>query len=509
MTTIDPTPYRTEAPAPRAGVREWLALGVLMLSVLLVSVDNTVLSFALPMISVALQPSGAQLLWIVDVYPLMLATLLVAMGSLGDRIGRRRLLMIGATGFGAVSALAAFAPSAEMLITARALQGLFGATLMPSTLSLLRNIFHDAGQRRLAIAAWGGMFSGGAALGPILGGWLLEHFWWGSVFLINIPVVVVLLGTALWVVPESKDPRPGAIDVVSIALSMATMLPIVYGIKRAATERFDLTVLGVLLVGATAGVLFVRRQQRAKDPMLDVALFRNRFFSGAVLSNLLSMAGFAGFIFFAAQFLQLVAGLSPMQAAVALLPGLVMTVLAGFLAVAVVAKVGVRWLVSGSFLLAAIGYAVVGAPGAVPTLWTVAIGFAVLGVGIGIAETLTNDVVLTVVPPHRAGSASAISETAYEVGALLGTAVLGSVLTATFRSRLDPPATVLEQSDPTSLETLGGALEEAARYPAAVADQLVESAHLAFDAGVQATAIAAILLSLAAAVVAHRTLRGR
>ena len=509
MTTIDPTPHPTGTLAPRAGVREWLALGVLMLSVLMASVDNTVLSFALPMISVALHPTGAQLLWIVDVYPLMLATLLVAMGSLGDRIGRRRLLMVGAVGFGLASAMAAFATSAELLITARALQGVFGATLMPSTLSLLRNIFHDAGQRRLAIAAWGAMFSGGAALGPILGGWLLEHFWWGSVFLINLPVVVVLVITALVVVPESKDPSPGAIDVPSIGLSMITMLPVVYGIKRAATEALDGYTLAALAVGGTAGVLFFRRQQRAGHPMLDVRLFRNRLFSGAVLSNLLSMAGFAGFIFFAAQFLQLVAGLSPMQAALALLPGLALTVMAGFVAVAAVRKVSTRWLVSGSFLLAALGYAVVGAPGATPTLWTVAIGFAVLGVGIGIAETLTNDVVLDVVPPHRAGSASAISETAYEVGALLGTAVLGSVLTATFRSRLRVPATVREGSSPASLETLGSTLDEAAGYPDAVADQLVHSAHLAFDAGVQATAVAAILLSAAAAVVAHRTLRGR
>lgn len=509
MTTIDPTPHRTEVPAPRADARAWVALAVLMLSVLLVSVDNTVLSFALPMISVALQPSGTQLLWIVDVYPLVLATLLVAMGSLGDRIGRRQLLMIGAAGFGVASAVAAFAPSAELLITARALQGLFGATLMPSTLSLLRNIFHDAGQRRLAIAAWGAMFSGGAALGPILGGWLLEHFWWGSVFLINIPVVLVLLVTAVLVVPESKDPSPGVVDPISIALSMTAMLPIVYGIKRAAEHGADAYTLASFAVGGLATWLFIRRQQRRDDPMLDVSLFRNRIFTGAVLSNLLSMAGFAGFVLFAAQFLQLVAGLSPMRAAVALLPGLAMTVLAGFLAVATVPKVGARWLVSGSFVLAAIGYAVVGAPGAIPTLWTVAVGFAVLGVGIGIAETLTNDLVVASVPPHRAGSASAISETAYEVGAVLGTAVLGSILTATFRSRLTLPATVREHSDPASLQTLGGALEEASRYPAAVAEQVVHSAQLAFDAGVQTTAIAAIALSLTAAVVAHRTLRGR
>ncbi len=336
MTTIDPrfddarpsSPHASalpEVPPVRAGLREWCALAVLMIPVLLVSVDNTVLSFALPSISTELRPTGSQLLWIVDVYALMLAGLLIAMGSIGDRVGRRRLLVIGSIGFGAASLVAAYASSAEMLLTARALLGFFGATLMPSTLSLLRNVFHHAHDRRLAIAAWAAMFSGGAALGPVLGGYLLEHFWWGSVFLINVPLIVLLVPLALWLVPESKDPNPGPLDPTSILLAVVAMLPVVYGIKHLAKAGLDDVTLASFGLGVAAGVLFVRRQRRSVSPMLDLTLFRNPVFSGALAANLLSLMGLTGFLFFAAQLLQLVLGLSPMMSAMVLLPGLLVT----------------------------------------------------------------------------------------------------------------------------------------------------------------------------------------
>src|SRR6478736_6798951 len=248
----------------RVGWRGWLALVVLMLPVLLVSVDNTVLSFALPAIALDLEPTSAQQLWIIDAYPLVLASLLVTMGVLGDRFGRRRMLLIGATGFGIVSALAAFAPTAALLIAARAGMGVFGAMLMPSTLSLLRTIFTDRDQRRLAIAIWAAGFSAGAALGPIVGGILLEHFSWGSVFLMAVPVLVPLLVLAPLLVPESRDPRPGRIDVVSIVLSLGTMGPIVYAIKEVAVHGFGPMVAVLLVAGGGFGILFVRRQLRAQ-----------------------------------------------------------------------------------------------------------------------------------------------------------------------------------------------------------------------------------------------------
>ncbi len=297
----------------KAAPRDWVALAVLMLPVLLVSVDNTVLAFALPGISSALQPTAAQQLWIIDIYPLVLAGLLVAMGSLGDRIGRRRLLLIGATGFAAVSVAAAYAPSAELLVTARGALGFFGAMLMPSTLSLLRNIFLDATQRRLAIAIWASCFAAGAALGPIMGGFLLEHAWWGSVFLLAVPVLIPLLVLAPMFVPESKDPNPGRIDIVSIALSLLTLAPIVFAIKKIADSGLGAVAVVPAVVGVVALVAFVRRQLQRPNPMLDVRLFRVPTFSGAVAVNLLSVVSLVGFLFFVSQHLQLVIGQSPME----------------------------------------------------------------------------------------------------------------------------------------------------------------------------------------------------
>ncbi|MGH1564448.1 MFS transporter [Mumia sp. DW29H23] len=497
------------APTPaRAGWRQWGALAVLMLPVLMVSMDNTVLSFALPDISSSLRPSGTALLWVVDIYALMLAGLLVAMGSLGDRIGRRRLLLVGAVGFGAVSFYAAQATDINGLIAARALLGVFGATLMPSTLSLLRNIFTDRQQRRLAIAVWAAGFSAGAALGPVIGGWLLEHFTWHSVFLINLPVVALLVPLALWLVPESRDPNPGPVDPISIVLSMTTMLPIVYAIKTFAEHGFTGVVGWALLVGALSVVAFVRRQLVREHPLVDVRMFRNRVFSGALVANLLSLMGLTGFLFFGAQFLQLVVGLDPMDAALVLVPGLIATIAAGLLVVKLVPLFGVRAVVSVSFGLSAVGYAIAAFAGSVPSAASIAVAFLVLGIGIGFAETLTNDVVVSSVPAEKSGAASALSETAYEIGAVLGTAVLGGILTATYRAEVVvPPLAGTEAQREAAGQTLGGAMELAASIPPQVGHWLVESAHLAFDHAVQTTSAVAILIALGAATVSWFTLR--
>lgn len=497
------------APTPaRAGWRQWAALGVLMLPVLMVSMDNTVLSFALPDISASLHPSGTALLWVVDIYALMLAGLLVAMGSLGDRLGRRRLLVIGAVGFAAVSYAAAQSTDISHLIVARALLGVFGATLMPSTLSLLRNIFVDRQQRRLAIAVWAAGFSAGAALGPVIGGWLLEHFSWASVFLINLPVVALLVPLALWLVPESRDPRPGPIDPISIGLSMTTMLPIVYAIKSYAEHGLTGTVTWAVVIGVASLIAFVRRQLRRPTPLVDVRLFSNRVFSGALVANLLSLMGLTGFLYFGAQFLQLVVGLDPLDAALVLIPGLIGTIVAGLTAVRLVPIFGVRAVVSASFALSAAGYAIAAFVGEVPTAWSIAVAFLVLGVGIGFAETLTNDVVVSSVPAEKAGAASALSETAYEIGAVLGTAVLGGILTATYRAEVAvPPLAGTEAQREAAGQTLGGAMDLAGQIPEQVAHWLVSSAHLAFDHAIQTTTSVAIVIALGAAVVSWFTLR--
>ncbi|MEJ7634747.1 MFS transporter [Aeromicrobium sp.] len=507
MTTTEPRFRADPLDTHRAGLREWVALGVLMLPVLLTSIDNTVLSFALPQVSTALHPTGEQLLWLVDIYPLMLAGLLVAMGSLGDRIGRRRLLLIGAVGFGIASVFAAFSPTAEALFASRALLGVFGATLMPSTLSLIRNLFTHRDDRRLAIATWASAFAGGAALGPVVGGWLLEHFWWGSVFFINVPIIIVFLAAAIFLLPESRDPRPGRVDLISIVLSLTSMLPFVVGIKQVAEHGFSDLALAGFAVGITSGVVFVRRQHRLVDPMIDMTMFSDRVFSGAIVANLLSLMGYAGFVFFGAQFLQIVVGLSPMSAATVLLPGLALTVIGGFAAVRLVRHIPARALVAGSFGLSASGYAIAAFLGT-PTMWSIMVAFAVLGLGIGLAETLTNDLMLSSVPPNKAGAASAISETAYEVGAVLGTAVLGSILTSTYRSHLTVPAVVQWGDNDSSFETLGSTVEFAGNYPNEVGDNLIRSAYAAFDLGMQLTSATAIVVALAAAVVSWRTLKG-
>ncbi|PPL19029.1 MFS transporter [Microterricola pindariensis] len=491
----------------RSSRRQWVALAVLMLPVLLVSIDNTVLNFALPAISEALQPSGTQLLWMIDIYPLMLAGLLVAMGSLGDRIGRRKLLLIGSAGFGIVSVLAAFAPSIEYLIAARALLGFFGAMLMPSTLSLLRSVFTDREQRRLAVAIWASGFAAGSALGPIVGGFLLEHFHWGSVFLIAVPLLLPLLILVPLLVPESRDPHPGKIDVPSILLSLFTMLPIVLGIKRVAEGGFDLIGVAAVLIGLAAGILFVRRQKRLETPMLDPELFRHGAFSGAVLINLFSVIALVGGLFFVSQHLQLVLGLSPMNAGLILVPGLVVMIIAGLAVVPIAKRVRPSRLVPAALLISVGGYAAIALSGGQISALGIAITFTALGLGIGAAETVSNELILTSVPANKAGAASAVSETAYELGAVLGTAILGTILTASYRAAVELPLGLTAAQQAAAGETLGGAVAVAGQLPVDISQALLDSARAAFDSGVGLAAWIGAGLVLAAAVIGLVMLR--
>ena len=506
MMTLTQELSLADAQGRRVGWRGWAALVVLMLPVLLVSVDNTVLSFALPSIALELGPTSAQQLWIIDAYPLVLAGLLVTMGTLGDRFGRRRMLLIGATGFAAVSVLAAFAPSAAWLIAARAAMGVFGAMLMPSTLSLLRSIFTDRDQRRLAIAVWAAMFSAGAALGPIVGGLLLEHFSWGSVFLLSVPVLLPLLVFAPLLVPESRDPRPGRIDPLSIALSMATMIPIVYGIKELAVHGFGVTAWLPILAGLGFGVLFVRRQLRAATPMLDMRLFRLGTFSGALLVNLLSVIALVGFLFFVAQHLQLIVGLSPMEAGLALVPGLGMMIVAGLAVVPISKKWPARIVVPTALVFSVAGYVTVAFATGPDSIGALVAAFVSLGIGIGAAETVSNDLVLSSAPPAKAGAASAVSETAYELGGVLGTTVLGGILTALYRTNLVVPDGVPDAAADAAAETLAGAVHEADAVGGSTGEALFEAAAAAFDAGVTVTALIGAVLVVAAGVIAATTL---
>ncbi|MHA7283317.1 MFS transporter [Arthrobacter sp. TMS2-4] len=500
-------PRAVQSPDPLAGRREWFALAVLMLPVLLVSVDNTVLSFALPEISRHFATSGTTLLWIVDSYPLVLAGLLVAMGSFGDRFGRRRLLMIGAVGFAVFSVVAAFAPTAAFLVAARVGLGVFGAMLMPSTLSLIRNIFLDRNQRRIAIAVWAAGFSAGAALGPLLGGVLLEHFWWGSVFLLAVPVLLLMLALTPVLVPESKDSHPGRVDYASIVLSIGTMLPVVYAIKNLAKGGPLLISVTAAVIGIAAGIAFVARQLQRRNPMLDVRLFTVRAFSGAVLVNLFAIFSLVGFLFFVSQHLQLVLGLSPLDAGLVLLPGLLATIIAGLAVVPLARRGAPHVVVPIALTFSAVAYAMIALLGEGGSAGLLMAAFVILGIGVGASETVSNDLILSSVPAAKAGAASAVSETAYEVGSVLGTAVLGSILLASYQRNLLLPAGLSDGQAETSVETLGGAVQVATEVGPTTAALLRDSAFHAFDSGITLTSGIAALLMAGASVLAAWSLR--
>ncbi|NED98340.1 MFS transporter [Phytoactinopolyspora alkaliphila] len=496
-------------PGQRAGRREWGALGVLVLPVLLISIDNTVLGFAVPHLSEGLAPSGPQLLWIVDIYSFMLAGLLVTMGTLGDRIGRRRLLLAGAAGFGIASALAAYASSPEMLIAARALLGFAGATLMPSTLSLLRNIFLDQRQRTTAIAVWATMFSVGSALGPVVGGWLLEHYWWGSVFLLNLPVMAVFLVLAPTLVPESKDPNPGRYDLVSAGLSLVAMISAVYGMKSLASHGLGAAGVASLSAGVLLGVLFVRRQRTLDAPLLDIKLFSNRGFSVSVITNMLTMIAFIGALFFITQYLQIVLGLSPMRAAFVLVPGLTLAIFTGLFVVRLMRRGGIGPLLLGALLGVAAGYALMTQLPDTSNrgVWLLAVGFTLVGAGVGAANTITNNTIMSAVGPSKAGAASAISETAYEVGAAMGTAILGTIVTAVYASGLAGVPGISAAGMDEARQTLGGALNVAADVGETAGTALMREAGAAFTSAVHVTSLIGAILVAFAAVQAFLVLR--
>jgi MFS transporter, DHA2 family, multidrug resistance protein len=497
-------------PSSRATAREWIGLAVLVLPVMLISVDVTVLYLALPFISADLGPTGSELLWIVDIYGFVLAGLLITMGNVGDRIGRRRLLMIGAVVFGAASALAAVASTPAMLIGARALMGVGGATLMPSTLSLIRSLFTDHRQRTIAIAVWTGGFSAGIAIGPLLGGWLLERFAWGAVFLINVPVMLALLALAPALLPEFRDPRPGRIDLASVALSMGALLPVIYGLKRVAESGFVLDAAVAAAFGIVLGAAFVIRQGRVTHPIVDLELFGSPQFSTAIGANVVTTFALVGSSLFTAQYLQLVLGLGPFEAGLWSLPAAV-AVFAGASLAAFLAGAVRPWVVVASgMVVGAAGFGILALLGPADGLLTIVAGSVVMAAGISMVLTVAADLVLLTAPHERAGAASGLSETASELGGALGIAVLGSIGVAIYRSAIgdrlsvDLPSAVIEPAR----ETLGAALVVAGELPAAAAAALTEAARSAFTSGLQVAAVTGAVIMLASALAVAVALRG-
>ncbi|NGO07711.1 MFS transporter [Streptomyces sp. HC44] len=491
----------TTDPAPLAGRREWFATGVLMLPLLLVGMDVSVLYFAIPDISADLEPSGTQQLWIFDMYAFVLAGLLMTMGSLGDHIGRRRLLLIGAAAFGAASLVAAYANSAETLIAARAVLGIGGATLMPSTMALIRTMFTDQAQRAKAIGLWSGVMTAGIALGSVMSGFLVQHFWWGSVFLVNLPAMVLLLILGPILLPESRDPAPGRFDLLSVPLSMAAVLPVIYGLKEISSEGWNVRYVMSVTVGLLFAALFVHRQRTTASPMISPELFRGRGFAPAVSLNLLAMFAMMGSAYFTTQYLQSVLGKSSMEAALwGLLPSALVGVAAPLSAQMVQRGVNRAYVVSGGFVLAACGYGMLTAAGT-DSLWLVLGGAAVIASGIVVVMSQTMDLALSTVPVEKSGTASSVLETGTEFGGALGMAVLGSIGAAVYRH--DIPASAPDAAH----ETLGGALAVAGQLPGRTGEALVTAAREAFTSGMQAAAIAATVLLLGAAALASVTLR--
>ncbi len=493
---------------PRAGRREWIGLAVIALACLLYVMDLTVLHLAVPALSADLQPSSAQLLWIIDIYGFMVAGFLITMGTLGDRIGRRKLLLIGAAAFGVLSLLAAFSTSAEMLIVSRALLGIAGATLAPSTLSLIFSMFLDPGQRARAIAVWISAFSAGSAIGPVLGGVLLEHFWWGSVFLLALPVMALLLVLGPRVLPEYRDPDAGPLDLVSAAMSLVAVLSVIFGLKQVAQDGIGLLPIASIVGGVIVTALFVRRQLVLVDPMIDIRLFRNPAFAAALVVNLLTLFVAFGYFLFVAQYLQLVLGLTPLEAGVWSVPSAIGFIVGSQLAPRLLRLARPAYVMAAGLVLAAVGLAILTQIGRVDSLAIVVASSVIISLGLGPVFGLTTELIVGSAPPERAGVASGISETGAELGGALGISILGSIGVAIYRDQVaNLPASVPSEAAAVARDTLGGALTVAADLPGEIGLAVMEIARDAFVDGMQVAAALSATIALAVAALAVAMLR--
>ena len=492
----------------RASRKEWIGLAVLVIPVLLMSMDMTVLYFALPFLSASLEPSATQQLWIVDIYAFMLAGLLITMGTLGDHIGRRLLLMLGAVVFGAASLGAAYASSAELLIAARAVLGIAGAVLAPSTLALIRNMFHDPTERRTAIAIWTAGLSGGAALGPIVSGLLLEKFWWGSVFLINIPVMAVILLLGPLLLPEYRAPRPGRFDLLGAALSLGTVLPVIYGIKELANDGFAWKYAASTAAGVIIGVLFFLRQRSAANPLIDLSLFRDRGFSASIGVNLVALFAMVGFLLFSTQWIQLVYGLSPLKAGLWTLPAPLAVAVTTTVAAVLAKSIRPGYIIGAGMVIATAGFVVMTQLRADSSLAVAVIGATVISGGVGMAIPLTADLIVSAAPPERVGAASALPETSNQLGGALGVAILGSIGSAIYtRDVSDATSRLPHEAADAAQGSLGGAAEVAKHLPDRASEPLLHVAGEAFTRGMNISAVVAGAVMLVGAAAAALLMR--
>ena len=486
----------------KATRREWIGLLVLTLPCLLIAMDMTVLHLAVPALTASLNPTSDQLLWIVDIYGFFIAGSLITMGTLGDRIGRRKLLMIGGGCFGAASVLAAFSDTPEMLIFARGVLGIAGATLMPSTLSLIRSMFHNDKERSFAIAAWMTTFMVGTAAGPLLGGLVLSYLWCGAVFLLNVPVMGLLLIVAPILLPEHKAKSFGRLDLFSAALSLGSVLAIIYGVKVIAAYGFGSDALSALVFGLLGAWVFIRRQRKLADPLLDLDLLKQKTIAlPIVIQTAVIFAGMAYFLFLS-QALQLVIGLTPIQAGLSMLPATVAGIVGSMGAPVLMGRFKPGQVMTGALILTAAGFGMLSWPGSVVSLYVLVAGATIFSLGITPVAMISTDMVVASAPSDRAGSAAAMSETSAELGGALGIAILGSVGTAIYRDVMIEavPTGIGNEAADAIRSTLGGAVNALHDLPAAISSDILPLARAAFTDGLQVISIICTILMVLSAI---------
>jgi MFS transporter, DHA2 family, multidrug resistance protein len=493
--------------AHKATRREWIGLAVIALPCMLYSMDLTVLNLAVPTLTADIKPTASELLWIIDVYGFMVAGFLVAMGSLGDRIGRRKLLLMGAAVFGITSVIAAYADTPATLIAARALLGIAGATIAPSTLSLISNMFRDEKEQAFAISMWVAAYSVGAIIGPLVGGFLIQYFSWGSVFLANVPVMLLLLAVGPFLLPEHKDPNPGPIDFTSVFMSLASVLSIIYGLKQFAENGLGLLAALVFLAGIVLLVAFVRRQYRLEHPFIDPKLFELTKFRVAIAVNFTGIFFMFGTFIFMAQYLQLVAGLTPLEAGLWSVPGALAFTGVSFLTPLLMARLSVSSLITAGLVVSAVGLALLAAT---DSFALIIVANIIMSVGFTPVITMTTGLIVGSAPPEKAGVASAISETGAELGGALGVALLGSLGTAIYRRfMMDKIAPGLSpEASEAARMTLGGAVEAAKTLPEIEGAAMVEAARQTFMTGFHLAALLSVVALLIAAWMTYRVLGG-
>jgi DHA2 family multidrug resistance protein-like MFS transporter len=459
----------------------------------------------MPAIVADLDPSASELLWINDIYGFMVAGFLVTMGTLGDRVGRRRVLLIGACAFGVASALAAFSSTAQQLIIARALLGVAGATIAPSTLSLVVNLFQNEHERNRAIGIWGTAFALGGLVGPLIGGVLLQYFHWGSVFLINIPIMLGLLVVAPFLLPEYKSEGGQRLDLLSVVLSLGTVLPIIYGFKHMAADGFTPRQLLAIAAGLLVGVLFVRRQKSLVHPLIDLRLFRIPAFTASLIVNLAGMFFVFGVFLFQNLFLQLVLGLSPLEAAMWSVPSALVFTIMSLQAYRFTNRLGPVKTVLLGLLVYAVGVTAMAAAAYAESLVGVLGASMLVGLGFVPVVLTTTGLIVGTAPPEQAGSASAISETSAEFGGALGVALLGSLGTLVYRMTMDGvDLSGLNDAQQMAVSaTLAGAVETA-KAMGDTAPAWLEAARSGFSLGFAACCALAAVTLLALAALAHR-----